>query len=44
MQEPLFEMENVNPFPPNYYNFEIKVLSGKDVGIGITVIYYEKLK
>ena len=26
-------MENVNPLPPNYYNFEIKGLSGKDMGI-----------
>lgn len=24
-------MEDVNPFPPNYYNFEIKGLSGKDM-------------
>ena len=33
------EMENVNPLPPNYYHFEIKGLSGKDMGIGITVLY-----
>ena len=28
-------MENVNPLPPNYYNFEIKGLSDKAMGIGI---------
>lgn len=32
------EMENMTPFPPNSYNFEIKGLSGKDVGKGITVL------
>uniref|UniRef100_U3JY59 Sterile alpha motif domain containing 11 n=1 Tax=Ficedula albicollis TaxID=59894 RepID=U3JY59_FICAL len=32
-QELLLEMENVNPLPPNYYSFEIKGLSGKDMGI-----------
>ena len=26
-------MENVNPLSPNYSNFEIKGLSGKDMGI-----------
>lgn len=34
-----FEMENVNPLLLNYYNFEIMGFSGKDVGMGITVLY-----
>lgn len=28
-------MENMTPFPPNYYNFEIMGLSGKDMGKGL---------
>lgn len=32
------EKENADPLPLNYSNFEIKRLSGKDTGVGITVI------
>lgn len=32
-------MENITPFPPNYYNIEIKGLPGKDIRKGITVLY-----
>lgn len=35
----LLGLENVNPFLPNYYNFEIKGLSAKDVGIETTYFY-----
>lgn len=35
----LLGLENVNPFLPNYYNFEIKGFSGKDMRIEITVLY-----
>ena len=37
-------MENVNTLPPNYYNFEIKGLSGKDMGIRNNSSLLEKLK
>ena len=37
-------MENVNPLPPNYYNFEIKGLSGKDMGIRNNSSLLGKLK
>ena len=37
--EASLEMDNVKPFPTKYYNFEIKELSGKDMGTGITVLY-----
>ena len=37
-------MENVNPLPPNYYNFEIKGLSGKDTGIRNNSSLLGKLK
>uniref|UniRef100_A0A8C3Y6W5 EF-hand domain-containing family member C2 n=1 Tax=Catharus ustulatus TaxID=91951 RepID=A0A8C3Y6W5_CATUS len=43
-QELLFEMENVNPLPPNYYNFEIKGLSGKDTGIRNNSSFLGKLR
>lgn len=33
------EMENANPLPLNCYHFEMKGLSGKDMGAGITVLY-----
>ena len=39
-----FEMENVNSFPPNYYKFEIKGLSGKDMGIRNNSSLLGKLK
>lgn len=32
-------MENVAPFPHNYYNYEIKGFSSKDMGKGITALY-----
>ena len=31
--------ESMTPFPLNYYNFEMKGLSGKAVGEGITVLH-----
>lgn len=31
-------MEHVNPLPPNY-NFEIRGFSGKDMRVGIAVLY-----
>lgn len=31
--------ENVTSFPLNYYNFEMKGLSGKHMGEGTTVLY-----
>lgn len=34
-----FEMENVNSFFLNDYNYEIKEFLGKDMGIGLTVLY-----
>ena len=37
-------MENVNLLPPNYYNFEIKGLSGKDMGIRNNSSLLGKLK
>ena len=37
-------MENVNPLPPNYYNFEIKGLSGKNMGIRNNSSFLRKLK
>lgn len=38
------EMENGNLLPLNYYNFEVKVLLGKDMGVGTTVLYSKKKK
>ena len=37
-------MENVNPLPPDYYSFEIKGLSGKDMGIRNNSSFLGKLK
>ena len=37
-------MENVNPLPPNYYNFEIKGLLGKAMGIRNNSSFLGKLK
>ena len=37
-------MENANPVPPNYYNFEIKGLSGKNMGIRSNSSLLGKLK
>ena len=37
-------MENVNPFLQYYYNFEIKGLSGKDMGIRNNSSLLGKLK
>ena len=38
------KVENVNPLPPNYYKFEIKGLSGKDMGIRNNSYLLGKLK
>lgn len=32
-------IENVTPFPLNYYNSAIKGLSGKDMEKGVTLLY-----
>lgn len=31
-QDPPLEWKNLTHFPPNYYKFEIKGISGKDMG------------